>query len=189
MKAPRVATIASAAGAAAAYLLVGPWPCARMEASRCGLVAYHYGSDVTLFPYQAVVTMMILGVAFGAVAWHWVDRERSPLSVRFLSGAVLFSIAAFSIIGMGGWIGLGAPFVVPFLWLAARHSSGWVLGLWTSLGGLSAAAGSWVVALALDIQWTRWLTITCGVGTTAIFLLTPRPRQTRLSQVLGDLPR
>lgn len=184
-----VAGLAAAAGAVLAYIWVGPWPCARMEAPRCGLVAYHYGSDVTLFPYQAVVTMSVFALAFGVVAWFWRAGERSPLGIKLAAGAVLFSVALLSIAGIGGWIGIGAPFVVPILWLAAQDSSRWARVLWTVLAGFCAAAGSWLIALALDVDWTQPLAVGCAVVTIGLFVLTTRSRPSRSPQSLGNLLR
>lgn len=81
-----------------------------------------------------------------------------------------------SIVGVGGLMGIGAPFMVPWLWLVARHSEVWERSGWTLVASLCAASGSWLVAIPLGVPWTKGLAITVAIATEGIFLLTTRSR-------------
>lgn len=47
--------------------------------------------------------------------------------------------------GFGGLIGIGAPFVLPLLWFAARKADPWMNAICIALGGLTAFfTGMWL---------------------------------------------
>lgn len=177
MNPSRAAGLASTVGALTAYLLVGPWPCSRGSA-RCGLVAYDYGRDVTVFPYQAVVTMIIFAGVAGLGTWFWIERERSPMPVRVGVSTILLCLSGLGIAGLGGMVGIGAPFVVPLLWLAARDAGTWGRFGWTLVASLCAASGSWLLTMPLHIEWSKPFAMWVSLATASIFLLTTRSRRT-----------
>jgi hypothetical protein len=160
--------------AGVAYVMVGPWPCERSFSARCGTVAFDYGSDATFLPYQALVTMVLFALIGGLGTWFWIERERSPLPVRVGARTIMLGVAALAVVGIGGLFGIGAPFVVPLLWLVARHSETWERLGWTLVASLCAAAGSWIVAIPLGSSPTMKFAVGVAAATAAVFLMTTR---------------
>lgn len=167
---------AALVGAGVAYLMVGPWPCDRSPSARCGLVAYDYGSDATFLPSQAFVTMVVFAAIGGLGTWFWIERERSPLPVRLGARTILVGVAVLGVTGIGGLFGIGAPFIVPLLWLVARHSETWERLGWTLLASVCAAAGSWIVAIPLGASPTMGFAAGVAVTTAAVFVVSTRVR-------------
>lgn len=189
MNPPRLSFGTALVAAGVAYVMVGPWPCERSHSVRCGPVAFDYGSDATFLPYQALVTMALFAAVGGIGTWFWIERERSPLPVRVGARTIMLGVAALAIAGVGGLIGIGAPFVVPVLWLVARHSEMWERLAWTLVACLCAAAGSWIVAIPLGSSLTIEFAGGVAVVTAAVFLLTTRPGLTEsLSKDVDDEP-
>jgi hypothetical protein len=170
-----------------AYVMVGPWPCERSPFARCGTVAFDYGSDSSLLPYQALVTMLLFGAIAGLGTWFWLERERSPLPVRVGVRTILLGLAVLGIGGIGGMFGIGAPFVVPLLWMAARHSGTWGRVGWTVVASVCAAAGSWLVAIPLGIAVTEEFALAVALVTAAVFLLSTRSNPDLPQRLTNDL--
>jgi hypothetical protein len=187
MKTSRVSIGSALIGMGIAYVMVGPWPCERSYFSRCGTVAFDYGSDATFLPYQALVTMVIFGAVAGLGTWFWLERERSPLPVRVGMRTILLGLAVLAVGGIGGMFGIGAPFFVPLLWVAARHSEAWGRIGWTVLASVCAAAGSWLVAIPLGIPLTQEFALAVALATAAVFLLTTRTKRGLTQGLTNDI--
>lgn len=177
MKPSRLAMIAVLFTLAVTYVSCGPLPCVRDTGARCGVLAYDYTADSSLFPPQALVTMLIFSFVSGTLTWFLAAKGDPPAPIRFFSGVVLVMASLAAIAGFGGLLGIGAPFILPILWLAARHASKWARALWIALAGMCAAAGSWMIGIPLGTHADGSLALTTAAAVTALFIWTTSKKQ------------
>ena len=108
-------------------------------------------------------------------------------ATRALGWAIFIFVVLLANAGIGGWIGMGAPFVLPLLWLAARHAGAWMNALCIALGGLSGTmTGGWI-AWGFGLESDPFATpIAAGCVTVMFFVLTttsgPRGRSGATTQ-------
>lgn len=131
--------------------------------------------------------MLIFGAVTGLGTWFWLERERSPLPVRVGMRTILLGLAVLAVGGIGGMFGIGAPFVVPLLWVAARHSETWGRIGWTLIASICAAAGSWLVAIPLGLPMTEEFAVAVALATATVFVLSTRSNRDLTQRLSDDL--
>jgi hypothetical protein len=102
----------------------------------------------------------------------WLMLQAQPPRPISAAGWTLFiALVLLANVGVGGLIGIGSPFVIPLLWLAARRAGPWMNAVCIALAGLSATFTGALAAWFLDLETDPFLTpIMTGILAVTLFV-------------------
>lgn len=116
------------------------------------------------------VWLGLAGVISATCLWMMLDDD-PPKTVRTAGWTFFFAFVLLANAGIGGLLGVGSPFVVPLLWLAAKRAGPWLNAICIALAGLSGTLTGLWLGWYLDLETDPILTpIATGCLTVTMFV-------------------